>query len=815
MGRRILLADDSHTIRKVVELTFADSDFEVVAVPNGELALQKIRERRPDVILLDVIMPGKDGYDICEFVKADPNLSAIPVLLMAGSFEPFDRERAQRAGSDGFLSKPFDSRGLVTRINELLNAATMAAAPPSTPEPIMAEAAPDIAKPVTKTPQVSKPDETIIFPAFKEVRALDGIGFEDFASTSQPAISADKLPPPRPPIEASFADLADDLKEWERSQSGHRKAPVLPPESATTMPAEPIFPLKVELPQKPASKAPPAPIIEPLPLWRIEPTPLAIPGAPVLRPELARTHESLDTNPLPRLTHAIHEAAVPELPGEAVVEEQPETEEQPLTEEVSPLGEPTILVEEPYRVEPELYIEGEPIPGEEPPQVVETSTEPFELISEVDEPAAAADLAPPLQDYGYIRENYEREFTLEEMTSTGEPAQIPVTDESSETAVELQPEEEQFVPAPHEAVATALQEILISEEATAPEPDFIIDEPLAPFSRVITDEEVVVQKLDLTPGPVTDENLDFTREAVMPGEAREKAGEQPIEVPYINEPQVIFSNTMPLRIPMIRSEISQAPPIVPTLQIEPMAAPQKEEEFPWAEAAAAITEEAPSFEEPLEVAVPETAEASVEPPQDIVSIEPPAEEAVVPPEILEISPVSESIEAAPGDEQVEQIEDVAVPAVDEQPAPVVTEEEIAAPAPSEELHLQEEPLAVDEQSAEISLPVEEAPIEEFAPSIAVKAAKPVEAPSEFAGVPEDAEQPAMRPSYMETLPDIFKAGPQMLRLDALPEEMVNAIARRAVSMLSEKMIEQIAWEVVPDLAETLIKKEIERLQKGM
>jgi CheY-like chemotaxis protein len=138
MGKKILLADDSITIQKVIELTFSDEDFEVFTVGNGRLAIERIQEVRPDVILCDIIMPEKDGYEVCDFVKNNAALSRTPVLLLAGAFEPFDQERAARVKSDGFLAKPFEPQTLIARVKELLSRAAPpmeAAAPPRvTPE---------------------------------------------------------------------------------------------------------------------------------------------------------------------------------------------------------------------------------------------------------------------------------------------------------------------------------------------------------------------------------------------------------------------------------------------------------------------------------------------------------------------------------------------------------------------------------------------------------------------------------------------------------------------------------------------------------
>ena len=96
MGKKILLADDSITIQKVIELTFSDEDFDVVTVGNGRLALEKLPEVRPDIVLCDIIMPEKDGYEVCEHIKTNPTYAHVPVLLLTGAFEPFDQERAAR-----------------------------------------------------------------------------------------------------------------------------------------------------------------------------------------------------------------------------------------------------------------------------------------------------------------------------------------------------------------------------------------------------------------------------------------------------------------------------------------------------------------------------------------------------------------------------------------------------------------------------------------------------------------------------------------------------------------------------------------------
>jgi CheY-like chemotaxis protein len=119
--RRLLLADDSVTIQRVVELTFSGEDIEVVTVSDGEEAIASMTADPPDIILADIAMPKKNGYEVAAFVKEHPTLSRVPVLLLAGAFEPVDEERAKRVKCDGVLVKPFETHEVITRVRELID----------------------------------------------------------------------------------------------------------------------------------------------------------------------------------------------------------------------------------------------------------------------------------------------------------------------------------------------------------------------------------------------------------------------------------------------------------------------------------------------------------------------------------------------------------------------------------------------------------------------------------------------------------------------------------------------------------------------
>ena len=120
MPQTLLLADDSVTIQRVIELTFADEDIRVVAVSNGEQAIARVEEQPPDIVLADVGMPGKNGYEVARYIKQSPWLAHIPVLLMTGAFEPIDQAQAAEVGCDGVLAKPFEPHAVISRVKELL-----------------------------------------------------------------------------------------------------------------------------------------------------------------------------------------------------------------------------------------------------------------------------------------------------------------------------------------------------------------------------------------------------------------------------------------------------------------------------------------------------------------------------------------------------------------------------------------------------------------------------------------------------------------------------------------------------------------------
>ena len=120
MSIKVLVADDSITIQKVIGIIFGGDEYSLTIVDNGNSAVDKAREINPDILLIDALMPGMTGYEVSETIRSIPALAAKPILILTGSFEPFDEEKAKRCGADDFIAKPFESQQIITKVRELL-----------------------------------------------------------------------------------------------------------------------------------------------------------------------------------------------------------------------------------------------------------------------------------------------------------------------------------------------------------------------------------------------------------------------------------------------------------------------------------------------------------------------------------------------------------------------------------------------------------------------------------------------------------------------------------------------------------------------
>lgn len=287
MSKTLLLADDSSTIQRVVELTFAQEDIRVISVADGEQALKSIDRERPDIVLADVGMPRVDGYSVSSHVKRSATLQHIPVLLLTGAFEPVDDARAKAAQCDGVLVKPFEPRALVTRVQELLNSARAAQEAAAAAAPPNGRDAATPADPGHAVPSWYKPE--------------------------RPATVVDR--PPTPAIDA--ADLDQKLAGLTHQ----------PPAAAAAV--APTSPAPAATPPAPAA---PAAAPEPLVLDLGSFTPVHGPALAANNPE------PLELAPMPRAAASTPPSAVPELsalPGDPPEVEGAATESAPAASKVS------------------------------------------------------------------------------------------------------------------------------------------------------------------------------------------------------------------------------------------------------------------------------------------------------------------------------------------------------------------------------------------------------------------------------------------------------------------------------------------------
>jgi CheY-like chemotaxis protein len=151
MAHRLLLADDSVTIRRVIELTFADEGVDVVSVGDGHQAIARLGAEKFDIVLADVGMPGKDGFQVAAFAKSRPDLAGMPVVLLTGAFDTIDEARVAEVGAAAVLVKPFEPQMVIAKVRELLSGR-----PPSAPTAVTV--APSAALPAKATPAKSTDD---------------------------------------------------------------------------------------------------------------------------------------------------------------------------------------------------------------------------------------------------------------------------------------------------------------------------------------------------------------------------------------------------------------------------------------------------------------------------------------------------------------------------------------------------------------------------------------------------------------------------------------------------------------------------------
>ena len=291
MPHKLLLADDSVTIQRVIELTFADEDVQVTAVGNGQEAIDRVQRDRPDIILADVGMPERNGYEVAAFVKGNPSTAHIPVVLLTGAFEPVDEARARSVGCDGVLVKPFEPQIVISRVKDLLAGrapAGMWNAPPAAQGPVRQAPSDMDLKGNGAAGASADPLEAYfdrLDAAFASTGA-SGSGADPFAGIASgappPAPARDAIPLSRRsgPAEAPSA-TRDPFADWDPDLKGEPAAPAAAPNAAPVNQVKKIA-VSSPAPPPPAAQTPavPAQATAPAPSPVASPQPAPPPPAP-------------------------------------------------------------------------------------------------------------------------------------------------------------------------------------------------------------------------------------------------------------------------------------------------------------------------------------------------------------------------------------------------------------------------------------------------------------------------------------------------------------------------------------------------------
>jgi CheY-like chemotaxis protein len=278
---KLLLADDSVTIQRVIELTFADEDIQVIAVGNGADAIERAQRDRPDIVLADVGMPERNGYEVAQFIKGTPALKHIPVVLLTGAFEPVDENRARSVGCDGVLVKPFEPQVVISRVKDLLagrQPSGMWGGAPVAQGPVR-QAAPPATEFDIKGTSAPAPHSDSLEAYFDHLDAA----FASGSDAPAPAVRQANEPIPLArrsaptPVAASPASRSGDpFADWDPDLQGDPARPAAPEAPLAFQPRQPASaPAPVPAPVPVASQPPPAAPAQAAPA---APPPLQVPS---------------------------------------------------------------------------------------------------------------------------------------------------------------------------------------------------------------------------------------------------------------------------------------------------------------------------------------------------------------------------------------------------------------------------------------------------------------------------------------------------------------------------------------------------------
>jgi CheY-like chemotaxis protein len=374
VARMVLVADDSPTHQRRASGILTGEGLEVVTVSNGVAAIKKLSTLKPVLILADVSMPGRDGYEVCEFVKSSPDLARVPVLLIFSDLEPFDEARAQRVRADGRIKKPFGQEELVAAVSRFMREAEAAAPPPPAVHAALVEQA-IVTEPVDEEPQVSAKVE------IPDLSFSEGMAFgeqaiqEEAAPAFEPPPAVEEPPVPAPPVDSGFG-FPQAVEEPSVPEFAAPPQAEAPPEAPA--PPEPV------LEEEESAVAIPPPEPEPAERTMMFRTPVQI-AEPILSDELAPPPAAV-TEPEP-------EAALPpqaEAPPEAAPTAAWSLESYSLTE--AGAGQVRFAAAEVEAAGAAPPPEAAQAPAEEAPAAAEA-----EVAAPTPETAIPPEVAPPVE----------------------------------------------------------------------------------------------------------------------------------------------------------------------------------------------------------------------------------------------------------------------------------------------------------------------------------------------------------------------------------------------------------------------------------
>jgi CheY-like chemotaxis protein len=238
MSYTLLLADNSVTTHRVVELTFAEHGVRVVSVSDGDQAIERLKAEKPDIVLADIGLEKVDGYELAEIITRAPRLAGVPVLLLMGAFDTLDEQRVKQSGAAGVLFKPFEPGLVIRRVKELLGFGGNDRPPASGPARMVTPAGPPPLRPPAGPRGVGPPppslDADISVPpsAWDELRARSGLS-ADTAHVEGQVAGDDYFDR----LDAAFDSLDARLAGRSTQRPGARPAPRAPGAAASAPPA--------------------------------------------------------------------------------------------------------------------------------------------------------------------------------------------------------------------------------------------------------------------------------------------------------------------------------------------------------------------------------------------------------------------------------------------------------------------------------------------------------------------------------------------------------------------------------------------------